>query len=58
MFFDTGMPLERFTTLMRERNILVGRLFQPYDTWCRITIGTEPEVSAFLSALQEISASA
>jgi len=58
VFFDTGMPLERFTTLMRERNILVGRLFQPYDTWCRITIGTEPEVSAFLSALQEISASA
>jgi histidinol-phosphate aminotransferase len=58
VFFDTGMPLDRFTALMRERNILVGRLFAPYDTWCRITIGTEPEVSAFLRALQEISPNA
>jgi len=58
VFFDTGMPLERFTALMRERNILVGRLFPPYDTWCRITIGTEPEVSAFLGALRQISPSA
>ncbi len=58
VFFDTGMPLTRFTTLMRERNILVGRLFAPFDTWCRITIGTEPEVTAFLRALREVSASA
>src|SRR5262249_19184271 len=41
VFFDTGMPLARFTELMRARNILVGRLFPPYDRWCRITIGTE-----------------
>jgi histidinol-phosphate aminotransferase len=54
VFFDTGMPLDRFSALMRERNILVGRLFPPYETWCRITIGTEPEVSAFLSALREV----
>ena len=58
VFFDTGMPLTRFTTLMRERNILVGRLFPPFDTWCRITIGTEPEVAAFLRALRELNASA
>jgi histidinol-phosphate aminotransferase len=58
VFFDTGMPLARFTSLMRERNILVGRLFPPYDTWCRISIGTEPEVTAFLKALREIRASA
>jgi len=52
------MPLTRFTSLMRERNILVGRLFPPFDTWCRITIGTEPEVATFLRALRELSASA
>jgi histidinol-phosphate/aromatic aminotransferase/cobyric acid decarboxylase-like protein len=39
---------------MRERNILVGRHFAPFDTWCRITIGTEPEVSAFLEALRGV----
>jgi len=54
VFFDTGMPLPRFTELMKDRNILVGRPFPPYDNWCRITIGTEPEVSAFLEALGAI----
>jgi len=58
VFFDTGMPLARFTELMRQRNILVGRLFPPYDTWCRITIGTEPEVTAFLQALREVGSNA
>jgi histidinol-phosphate aminotransferase len=43
---------------MRERNVLVGRLFPPYDTWCRISIGTEPEVAGFLKVLHEIRASA
>jgi histidinol-phosphate aminotransferase len=56
VFFDTGKPLERFTELMKARNILVGRPFPPYDNWCRITIGTEPEVAAFLDALHAISA--
>ena len=54
VFFDTGMPLPLFTRAMRERNILVGRHFAPFDSWCRITIGTEPEVSAFLEALRAV----
>jgi histidinol-phosphate aminotransferase len=58
VFFDTGMPLERFTTLMLQRNVLVGRLFPPYDSWCRITVGTEPEVGAFLDALRAVHAAA
>jgi len=54
VFFDTGMPLARFDAAMRGHNILVGRLFPPFDTWCRITIGTEPEVTAFLNALRAV----
>lgn len=54
VFFDTGMPLSRFAQSMRERNILVGRHFPPFDTWCRITIGTEPQVTAFLDALRSV----
>jgi histidinol-phosphate aminotransferase len=54
VFFDTGMPLARFTERMRARNILVGRRFAPYDNWCRITIGTESEVDAFLTALPAV----
>jgi histidinol-phosphate aminotransferase len=56
VFFDTGMPLKQFTTLMSGRNILVGRLFPPYESWCRITIGTESEVTAFLTALRAVRA--
>jgi len=56
VFFDTGMPLKQFQALMLERNILVGRLFPPYESWCRITVGTEPEVSAFLAALRTVHA--
>jgi histidinol-phosphate aminotransferase len=52
VFFDTGMPLASFTSRMKEKNVLVGRRFPPYDTWCRITIGTESEVDAFLKALR------
>jgi histidinol-phosphate aminotransferase len=58
VFFDTGMPLARFQQLMRERGILVGRRFAPYESWCRITIGTEPEVDTFLRALRAVSAPA
>lgn len=54
VFFDTGMPLARFARSMRERNILVGRHFPPFDSWCRITIGTEPQVTAFLDALRAV----
>jgi histidinol-phosphate aminotransferase len=52
VFFDTGAPLEQFDRFMKTRNILVGRLFPPYNSWCRITIGTEPEVEAFLQGLR------
>jgi histidinol-phosphate aminotransferase len=52
VFFDTGAPLERFDAFMKARNILVGRLFPPYSNWCRITIGTEPEVDAFIQGLR------
>jgi len=52
VFFDTGAPLAQFTAFMRARDILVGRLFPPYERWCRITIGTEPEVEAFLDGLR------
>jgi histidinol-phosphate aminotransferase len=52
VFFDTGAPLEQFSQFMKARNILVGRLFPPYNNWCRITIGTEPEVEAFLQGLR------
>lgn len=40
VFFDTGVPIKQFTEFMRHRNIAVGRRFPPFESWCRITIGT------------------
>ena len=51
VFFDTGIPLELFAARMKARDILVGRLFPPFTNWCRITIGMEADVDAFLGAL-------
>jgi len=51
VFFDTGMPLKDFAARMQARNILVGRQFPPYDSWCRVTVGTASEVDAFVKAL-------
>jgi len=58
VFFDTGMPLKQFTERMHARNILVGRRFPPFENWCRITIGTESEVDAFLTALPAVTSKA
>jgi histidinol-phosphate aminotransferase len=52
VFFDTGMPVAAFAQQMKARDILVGRPFPPFDSWCRVTIGTEPEVDSFLAALR------
>jgi histidinol-phosphate aminotransferase len=51
VFFDTGIPLAVFAKRMAAHNILVGRLFPPFTNWCRVTIGTEADVSAFLGEL-------
>jgi histidinol-phosphate aminotransferase len=51
VFFDTGAPVAQFAQFMRGHNILVGREFPGYPNWCRITIGTESEVEAFLQGL-------
>lgn len=56
VFFDTGMPLHDFSAAMLAKNIRVGRRFPPYENWCRITIGREPEVDAFITALRAVRA--
>jgi histidinol-phosphate aminotransferase len=58
VFFDTGVPIKQFSEFMRHRNILVGRRFPPYENWCRITIGTDPEIDAFIEGLRAFRASA
>jgi histidinol-phosphate aminotransferase len=57
VFFDTGVPIKQFSEFMKHRNILVGRRFPPFENWCRITIGTDPQVDAFIEGLRAFRAS-
>jgi len=57
VFFDTGVPIKQFTEFMRHRNIVVARRFPPYENWCRITIGTDPQVDAFIEGVRAFRAS-
>jgi histidinol-phosphate aminotransferase len=52
VFVQVGMPLAQFSALMREQQIEVGRPFEPYDDWCRISIGTTAETDILLDALR------
>ncbi len=51
VFFDTGGPLKRFQDHMLAAGIRIGRHFDGYDTWARVTIGVHREVDRFLAAL-------
>ncbi len=51
VFFDTGGPLKRFQDRMLAEGIKVGRHFDGYDTWARVTIGLHQEVDRFLHTL-------
>lgn len=51
VFFDTGGPLQQFQDRMLAEGIKVGRRFDGYDTWARVTIGRHQEVDRFLRAL-------
>jgi histidinol-phosphate aminotransferase len=51
VFFDTGGPLPQFQQRMLAEGMKVGRHFDGYDTWARVTIGLHQEVDRFLQAL-------
>jgi histidinol-phosphate aminotransferase len=51
VFFDTGRPLKQFQDRMLAEGIKVGRRFDGYDSWARVTIGVRHEVDRFLEAL-------
>jgi histidinol-phosphate/aromatic aminotransferase/cobyric acid decarboxylase-like protein len=45
------MPHKAFFERMLAQHIKIGRHFERYDTWARVTIGTRPEVDRLLAAL-------
>jgi histidinol-phosphate/aromatic aminotransferase/cobyric acid decarboxylase-like protein len=41
---------------MRAEGFLVGRPFAAYETWCRVSIGTLPQMEGFAAALRRYAA--
>ena len=54
VFVQVGMPVEQFIARMREQQVEVGRPFEPYNDWCRISIGTTLETDYLLGALRRV----
>jgi histidinol-phosphate aminotransferase len=54
VFFQTGLPIQKFQADMKEKGILVGRPFPPKLDWCRLTIGTPEEMTAFKRAFKQV----
>lgn len=54
VFMKTGVPIKDFQALMEAQQIMVGRPFPPMLDWCRVSIGTEDEMSTFLSVFEEV----
>jgi histidinol-phosphate aminotransferase len=57
VFFDAGVPIKQFSEFMLHRNIAVGRRFPPFENWCRVTIGTDSQMDAFIAGVRAFRAS-
>jgi histidinol-phosphate aminotransferase len=51
VFFDTKLPVQQFRDRMLQHGIKVGRPFDGYPTWSRVSIGRRDEIDRFLAAL-------
>jgi len=54
LMIDVGGDVKPVIEAFEKRNIRVGRKFPSLGTWLRVSIGTQPEIEAFLTALRDI----
>jgi histidinol-phosphate aminotransferase len=54
VFFHTGMPHTRFAAVMLAQGVDIGRAFQPYNEWARITIGLPQENRQAQAAVRNV----
>ncbi|MBK1876956.1 pyridoxal phosphate-dependent aminotransferase [Pelagicoccus mobilis] len=54
VFHHTGIEVREFQKRMKAHGFLVGRPFPPYEDWCRISIGTPAEMSAYEGAMAKV----
>ena len=56
MMIDMRREVRPIISAFRERGVEVGRLFPPLPNFMRVTIGTAPEMKAFLTTFREVMA--
>lgn len=54
LMIDVGGDVQPRIDSFRERHILVGRKFPSLPNWLRVSMGTKPEMQAFVDALRAI----
>ena len=54
MMIDLRREARPIITALRARGVEVGRLFPPLPNFLRVTIGTGPQMKAFLTAFKEV----
>ena len=54
VMLDVGTDAKPVIAQFAERQILVGRYFPSMPTFIRVTVGTQPEIEAFVTALRQI----
>jgi histidinol-phosphate aminotransferase len=54
MMIDLRRDVRPIISALRTRGVEVGRLFPALPNFMRVTIGTEPQMKAFLTAFREI----
>jgi histidinol-phosphate aminotransferase len=54
VFFNAGRPQAEVASALRDRSVVVGRLFAPYATWVRITIGLPEQNQVAQAKLREV----
>jgi len=53
---DLRRPVGPVIAALKQRNVEVGRVFPALPTHLRVTIGTEPQMKAFLAAFRQVMA--
>jgi histidinol-phosphate aminotransferase len=53
VLFDTGGSVDEFRRFMRGNKVLVGGSYAPYDTWCRVSMGTVEQMQRFSALARE-----
>ena len=56
-FIETGIDVTEFRQAMRENNIMVGRNFEPFTNWARVSVAKPEEMAYFAQTYKKLYAS-